>query len=212
MNKYSTLIILLVAFATFLLASCSEDNLVVIDPDDSEQTEEDSLAQLAIDNALIDAYLVDKGVNEFSTTADGSRYYLLEEGNGTAPELNDIVSINFIGRYIDERVFDSNIESIADPEVIGKSNNDFSVWRFNYTIDGRQLGFTGQYSYLTLIPELKRGIGAALGLMDEGSSAMIVIPSTLALGPFGLDNSAGFAIPANSILLFEINLVQVRTN
>jgi hypothetical protein len=212
MKKISVYAMVVACGVVMMFASCSEDEIVLVDPEDTGQSPEDSLAQLIVDNALIDAYLLDNGVDEFSTTAAGSRYYLLQEGNGTVPELNDIVSINFIGRYLSDSVFDSSIESFADPEVIGKSNNDFSVWRFNYTVDGRQLGFTGQYSYLTLIPELKRGIGAALGLMDEGSKAMIILPSSQAFGPFGIDNNSGFAIPTDVVLLFEINLVQVRTN
>lgn len=196
-----------------LFASCSDDNLTIVDNTEPIQSPEDSLAQLVEDNLLIDAYLSENAVDEVFTTAAGARYYLLQEGQkGGKPELNDIVSINFIGKYLDGTIFDSNIESVADPEVIGKSNNDFSVWRFNYTVDGRQLGFTGQYGYLTLMPELKIGIGAALGLMDEGSKAMIILPSAIGLGPYGFDNNSGFAIPENTVLLFEISLVQVRNN
>lgn len=196
-----------------MFASCSDDNLTIVDDDEPIQSPEDSLAQLEEDYALIDAYLSENGVEEVFTTDAGSRYYLLQEGQkGEQPELNDIVSISFIGKYLDGTVFDSNIESVADPEVIGKDNGDFSVWRFNYTVDGRQLGFTGQYSYLTLMPELKRAIGAALGIMSQGSKVEIIMPSALGLGPFGFDNNAGFAIPVNTVLLFEISLVQVRTN
>ncbi|MEQ9299910.1 MAG: FKBP-type peptidyl-prolyl cis-trans isomerase [Cyclobacteriaceae bacterium] len=212
MKNYSTYAILLAMSVAVLIASCSDDNLTIVDSEIPFQSSEDSLAQLDDDNALIDAYLSENAVEEIFNTSNGSRYYLLQEGNGTVPELNDIVSINFIGRYLDGTVFDSNIESVADPDVIGKSNNNFDVWRFNYTVDGRQLGFSGQYSYLNLIPELKRGIGAALGLMDEGSSTVIILPSAQALGPFGFDNNDGFAIPVNTVLLFEIGLVQVRTN
>lgn len=212
MKKYSTYAIVLACWAALMFASCSDDNLTVVDTGDPVQSAEDSLAQLEDDNALIDAYLTENAKGEVFMTPAGSRYYLSEEGNGIVPELNDIVSINFIGRYLDGTVFDSNIESVADPDVIGKANGDFSVWRFNYTVDGRQLGFSGQYSYLTLMPELKRGIGAALGLMDEGSKAIIIMPSSQALGPFGIDDNSGFAIPENTVLLFEIGLVQVRTN
>lgn len=213
MKKYSTYAILLAIVTLLMVASCSEDNLVIVDPDEPEQSPEDSIAQLEEDIALINAYLADKGVEEVYTTSAGSRYYLLEPGNGIYPELNDIVSINFIGTYLDGTVFDSNIESVADPEVIGKDNNDFNVWRFNYTVDGRQLGFTGQYSYLTLIPEFKRAVGSALGIMDEGSKAVLLLPSSLALGPFGFESTGGgFVIPANTVLVFEIGLVQVRTN
>ncbi len=194
------------------LSSCSDSGLTIVDPDVPVQSSEDSLAQLAEDNALIDAFLAENQIEGVSTTSWGARYYLSEEGNGTFPELNDIVSISFIGRYLDGTVFDSNIESVANDNIIGKDNGDFTVWRFNYTENGQQLGFNGQYSYLTLMPQLKVGIGQALGLMDEGSKAVVILPSNLALGPFGFDNNSGFAIPENSVLLFEIHLVQVRTN
>lgn len=212
MKKYSGYTMLL-AISALLFFACSEDNLTIVDPDQPGQSPEDSLAQLEEDIALITAYLSEQGVEEVFQTNAGARYYLREPGNGTFPALNDIVSISFIGTYLDGTVFDSNIESVADPEVIGKSNSDFSVWRFNYTVDGRQLGFSGQYSYLTLMPELKVAIGQALGLMDEGAKAVILLPSALALGPFGFEASSGsFSIPPDTVLVFEISLVQVRTN
>jgi hypothetical protein len=212
MKKYSTHVLLWALVSVLLFSSCSDDNLTVVNPEEPGQSSEDSLAQANLDISLINAYLMEKGVEEFDTTAGGSRYYLLQEGNGTYPELNDIVSINFIGTFLDGTVFDSNIESVADPDVIGKNNNDFSVWRFNYTVDGRQLGFSGQYSYLTLIPELKRAIGTVLGIMDEGSKTVILMPSSQALGIFGFESSGGFSIPPDAVLVFEISLVQVRTN
>ncbi|MEM8893008.1 MAG: FKBP-type peptidyl-prolyl cis-trans isomerase [Bacteroidota bacterium] len=195
-----------------LISSCGDSGLTIVDQNVPIQSTEDSLAQLAEDNALIDAYIAENRIENVFATSSGVRYYLIEEGNGIFPELNDIVSISFIGYYLDGAVFDTNVESVSDDNILGKDNGDFSVWRFNYTIDGRQLGFNGQYSYLTLMPELKRGIGQAMGLMDEGSRAMVILPSNHALGPFGFDNNSGFAIPEHTVLLFEIRMVQVRTN
>gem|GEM_PF-2431887 len=212
MRRFVKIIVGLAIVVAVGLSSCSDSGLTIVDPDVPVQSSEDSLAQLAEDNALIDAFLAENQIEGVSTTSWGARYYLSEEGNGTFPELNDIVSISFIGRYLDGTVFDSNIESVANDNIIGKDNGDFTVWRFNYTENGQQLGFNGQYSYLTLMPQLKVGIGQALGLMDEGSKAVVILPSNLALGPFGFDNNSGFAIPENSVLLFEIHLVQVRTN
>lgn len=212
MRKISNLLLGSSLLLVLLISSCGDSGLTIVDQDAPVQTAEDSLAQLAEDNALIDAYIAENRLEDVFTTSSGVRYYLIEEGNGTFPELNDIVSVSFIGYYLDGTVFDTNIESVADNNIIGKDNGDFSVWRFNYTVDGRQLGFNGQYSYLTLMPELKRGMGAAMGLMDEGSRAMVILPSNHALGPFGFDNNSGFAIPEHTVLLFEFRMVQVRTN
>jgi FKBP-type peptidyl-prolyl cis-trans isomerase len=59
----------------------------------------------------------------------------------------------------------------------------------------------------TLTSNLIPGLSEAVQLMPEGSTWRIFIPSVLAYGPAGLPNR----IPPNMALVFDGNLVQVKT-
>lgn len=93
-----------------VLASC-------VDPakekaEEEEQEFQDSLEQATIDDELIETYLANNGLN--ATSGDyGIRYVVTEEGTGETPEVNDIVSVHYTGKSIDDEVFDTSIESFA---------------------------------------------------------------------------------------------------
>lgn len=59
----------------------------------------------------------------------------------------------------------------------------------------------------TLTSNLIPGLAEAVQLMPEGSTWRIFIPSMLAYGPAGLPNR----IPPNMALVFDVNLMQVKT-
>ena len=61
---------------------------------------------------------------------------------------------------------------------------------------------------ITTIPgNLIPGLADAIQLMPEGSTWRIFVPSVLGYGPSGLPN----VIPPNTALIFDINLMEVRT-
>jgi FKBP-type peptidyl-prolyl cis-trans isomerase len=59
----------------------------------------------------------------------------------------------------------------------------------------------------TLTINLIPGLNEAIQLMPEGSTWRIFIPSVLGYGPAGLPN----VIPPNTALVFDINLMEVRS-
>lgn len=196
------------------LASCSEEGLTFNDDDEDDQSIEDSIAQRQIDDELIDSYIAEKGYTNLDTTNLGVLYTVVDSGGGVAPQLNEIVTVFFIARFLNDSIIDTNIESLADSVGLGKNNVIFDPFTFNYTLDGRLASFNGQYSYLNLLPQLRIAIGSVLGDLREGGRAVIIMPSGTALGPFGFDNSqsSDFVIPPDEVLVFEIILVQVRSN
>jgi hypothetical protein len=73
----------------------------------------DSEEQLAIDIELIEAYLAEKGYTEYDTLDGDIRMVILDEGSGDPIEYNDIVSFHFIGRFLNDTIFDTTIKALA---------------------------------------------------------------------------------------------------
>ena len=142
-------------FSVATLMSCSDDDEI-----SPEQ-------QLEIDAEKINDYLESNNL-----TADihpsGLRYIIRQQGGGARPTINDNVTINYEGRFLDEEVFDSN-EEITFP--------------LRNLIPGWQIG----------VP-----------LLQVGGSITLFVPSGLAYGP-----SRRGSIPANSVLIFDIDLLEV---
>ncbi len=64
--------------------------------------------QLAIDTALIDAYLEENGIDAVIDPS-GLRYVIRNEGTGESPAISDRIQVNYEGRYLaDNLVFDAN--------------------------------------------------------------------------------------------------------
>ncbi len=98
---------------TFYLMSCGDDTVVTIDVD---KIRADSLEQSIEENLLIDDYLDMFDLHPDSIRIDsttGVRYAILSAGNGTVPNLNDIISMNYTGRFLSDTIFDTTIKSVA---------------------------------------------------------------------------------------------------
>lgn len=86
------------------------------DPIDPEE-------QLAIDIELIEEYLQSKNITEYDTLEGGERVYILSEGSGASLEYNDIVSYNYVGRMLNDTIFDTSIAQLAyDQDVISATS------------------------------------------------------------------------------------------
>jgi hypothetical protein len=205
--KYSKLVFGLLLMVT-VIASCSE--IEFADIDGPGLSTEDSIKQVAIDNGLIDNYILAKGLQDVRTNSLGARYVITQEGNGIFPDLNDILSVNFVAMFLNDSIIDSNVESIANSVPTVKDNFTYTPFVFNYTLSGGGINFIGQYAYLGLMPGMRRSIANTLSLMDEGSKALIILPSTQAIGVIGYSLTSGFDIPPNTVLVFEIELKRVR--
>lgn len=147
-----------------------------------------SQEQLATDITIIDQYLADNNITA-ETTASGLRYTITEAGNGHKPSVGDTVRVNYTGQLMDGQVFDTSREDVA------RENGIFSPQRPAYDPLKFPLGVRAVIS----------GWDEGIGYLDEGAKAKLYIPSTLAYGPRG----AGGAIGPNSILIFDVELVEI---
>ncbi len=148
-------------------------------PEDFQKSRaEDMEKQKDIDDKVIKDYLTENSISDKAQRSETGLYYIVtQEGNGGKPGMGDKVSVHYEGKLLDGTVFDG---SKSSPHSEGKPL-EFNVG-------------TGM-----VIPGWDEGI---MG-MKKGEKGTLVIPSGLAYGP---DGSPG-AIPPNSVLLFDVELV-----
>ena len=113
---------------------------------------------------------------KMTKTASGVYYQVLKPGAGSLPKSGQTVSVNYNGTLLSGKLFDSS-------DKAGKPI-DFPI---------------GQGA---VIPGWDEGIA----LLNKGSKAILLIPSSLTYGTRG----AGADIPADSPLRFEVELVDVK--
>lgn len=136
----------------------------------------------------IEEYAKEKGLNVQKT--DNGLYYVIEtEGTGDAVTPGTTMYVNYAGYLLNGTLFDTSWESIA------KANNVYNEGR-PYEPLPVNVGM-GQ-----VIPGWDEG----LLLLKKGSKAKFLIPSPLAYGEAG----AGAMIPANSILIFDVEVADVQ--
>lgn len=144
--------------------------------------------QLIMDNEILDNYLQENGI-ETMKTESGLRYVINEEGTGPQADSGQVVKVNYAGRILDGPYFDSSIESIARENAIFREGRDYSP--FSFTL--------GQGGVI-------KGWDEGIALLNEGSKATLYIPSSLGYGNRG----AGAVIKPNSILVFDVELVEIE--
>lgn len=115
-------------------------------------------------------------INGCEKTTSGLYYKIIKEGSGSKAANGQSVSVHYTGKLLDGTVFDSSY----------RRNEPIT-----FTLGQNQV-----------IPGWEEGIG----LLSQGASAKLVIPSGLAYGSSG----AGGVIPPNATLLFEIELVAIQ--
>ena len=152
-----------------------------------EISEQKAKEQLVTDIEKIDAYLSENNISA-QKTESGLRYVITKEGKGEKVQHGQKIKANYIGRLLNGAFFDSNIEQIA------KENGLYD--------ERRAYG-----PFQTAIGEgaVIKGWDEGFQLMNQGSEATLYIPSGLAYGP--RERSA--EIPANAILVFEIELLEI---
>ncbi|MDR1725556.1 MAG: FKBP-type peptidyl-prolyl cis-trans isomerase [Bacteroidales bacterium] len=144
----------------------------------------DSLEKL--EDAAIEKYLTDNGFDK--TKINGVYIKHIKEGSGEKPVENDNVKVHYAGRFLDGRLFDTSIDSVA------KAANKYQQGR-NY--EPLQFGI-GRHQMI-------EGFENGVKTMREGGKAIVVIPSALAYGRIQRGE-----IPPCSPLTFELELVKVE--
>lgn len=122
-------------------------------------------------------------------TASGLRYTITKASAKPKPLKGDTVLVNYIGKTLDGKIFDSSIESVAKSANLQQGGR---VYEPISVVVGQ-----GQ-----VIPGWDEG----LLLINEGAKASFIIPSELAYGAQG----AGQDIRPFSTLLFDLELVKVN--
>ncbi len=136
--------------------------------------------QAVTDDKLIQEYLKQKGVTNAQKTASGLYYVLHKQGTGPKAAAGQKVSVNYTGVNMSGEKFDSNVDSAFN-----------HVTPIEFPL--------GQRNVIA-------GWDEGIALMNKGATATLYIPSGLAYGA----QSRGPKIPANAILIFDVELVDIK--
>ncbi len=175
-NRLFALIALLVGSTT--LVSC-------IDPD---QTQEVILEK---DKEAIEAYIAANpfdAVKNYSEPEEGF-YMFWEIANeaGRSIERGDTATVDYVGKLLNDDVFDTSIEQVARDNGIFANGRTYQPLKFRPGFNFAIVGFE-----------------FAIGLMKEGEKATVIFPSRLGYG-----TQPNGPVPANAPLIFEIELLKV---
>lgn len=121
-------------------------------------------------------------------TPSGLKYIITQPSTGRKPVAGDTLLVNYTGRTLNGKVFDSSIQSVAQAGGLNQPGRNYEPIK---VVVGQ-----GQ-----VIPGWDEG----LLLLNQGSKATFIIPSTLAYGSQG----AGEDIGPFSTLVFDVELVKV---
>lgn len=132
------------------------------------------------DDKAIQDYLKAANITNFKKTESGLYYVIHTPGTGDNAKKGQTVSVNYTGKLLDGKVFDSNI----DP-------------KFNHVEPFNVPAGAGQ---------VIKGWDEALMLMNKGTKATVYIPSNLGYG----SRAMGTDIPANSILIFDMEILDIK--
>jgi len=136
-------------------------------------------SQVAISMPAADFMAANKGRSGVQTTASGLQYKVISEGDGPKVTPQDTVLANYEGKLVNDKTFDAS-EQHGGPQVFQAGRS---------------------------IP----GFSEALQLMKVGSKYRFWIPPALAYGeqPVPDPRTGEIAIPANSVLIFDVEVVSV---
>src|SRR5690606_16448911 len=138
--------------------------------------------------AVLDKYIADQKLKP-ETTASGLKYIITKASKKAKPVSGDTIWVNYTGRTIDGKVFDSSIEEEAKKAGLEQPGRTYEP-----------------ISFVLGEGQVVRGWDEGLALLNEGSQAKFLIPSDLAYGPRG----AGEDIKPFSSLIFDVELVKVK--
>jgi FKBP-type peptidyl-prolyl cis-trans isomerase FkpA len=141
----------------------------------------------ASENATIANYIKTNNIVAKSTPS-GLRYVVKKAGLKPKPLPGDTVYVNYTGRTLEGKVFDSSIEADAKAGGLDQPGRTYEPIHF-------AVGTS----------RVIQGWDEGLVLLNEGSKARFIVPSALAYGERG----AGPDIKPYSTLVFDLELVKV---
>lgn len=143
----------------------------------AQAAEKEALAQYVADNKI-------------KATPDEEGLYIIvnKKGNGQKVEIGRQIAINYTGRLLNGKVFDTSLETVAKENEIYDSRRPYEPLSYR----------VGEQSLI-------RGWEKGIINQPAGSKLTLIIPSALGYGPQDLG-----IIPANSSLIFDIEIVSVK--
>lgn len=157
-------------------------DLVSIKTTEEIKKEEEELNNKAAgdNDKQIQDFLKAANITNFKKTESGLYYVVHREGVGPKATKGQTVTVNYTGKLLDGKTFDSNI----DPKF-------GHVTPFDVTLgSGRVI----------------KGWEEAVALFNKGSQVTIYIPSQIGYGA----NGAGQDIPGNAPLIFDMEIVEIK--
>lgn len=133
--------------------------------------------QSAKEDGELQAYFKKNNIKDARKTASGLYYVLHKPGAGESPKEGQKVTVNYTGKDMNGKKFDSNVDSAFH-----------HVQPFQFSLGKHQV---------------IKGWDEGVALLKKGAEATFYIPSHLAYGQHG----AGGQIPPNATLVFDIELV-----
>jgi FKBP-type peptidyl-prolyl cis-trans isomerase len=125
------------------------------------------------------------------TTATGLKYVITKPSVKLKPMKGDTVLVNYAGRGLDDKVFDSSIETVAKSAGLQQPGRAYEPLKV-------VIGAVGEGAVIA-------GWDQGLQLLGEGSKATFVVPSNLAYGAQGNGD-----IKPYSTLVFDLEVVKVK--
>jgi FKBP-type peptidyl-prolyl cis-trans isomerase FkpA len=144
------------------------------------QMKEKAAQQMPVDDRMLQDYFAKNNIKA-QKTASGLYYTIQKPGSGPNVAKGQVASVRYTGKTLDGKVFDSNVDT---------------------TVTHNSQLLTVPVGAHNVIPGMDEG----LELLKKGSKATLYMPSPLAYGP----QSPSPAIPANSILIFDVEIVDVK--
>lgn len=126
-----------------------------------------------------------------SATASGLNYIITTPGDNVKPAPGDTVVANYVGKFLNGKVFDTSLQDVAVKSKIAQAGRPYQPMR---VVVGTHGGPGG------VIPGLDEG----LMLLSKGAKATFIIPSSLGYGEQG-----GGPIPPSSTLVFDIEVLAI---
>ena len=136
----------------------------------------------------LDDYLKNNNIKA-QKSPEGIYYTVQTQGTGPKPQPGQTVQVNYTGKLLNGQVFDTSIETVA------KANNVYNPQR-TY----------GPFEFPLGQGRVIQGWDKGIPLFNVGGKGTLYIPADLAYGERG----AGAMIPANSPLIFEIEVLGIK--
>ncbi len=124
------------------------------------------------------------------TVGESGVVLLITETNDTGrlPETRDTIRVDYTGYLLDGTVFDTSVKSVAEDEGMFNPNRPYEP-----------------FPVILGISRVIVGWQVALSRLREGEKATVLIPSF-----YGYGRDGNGPIPANTVLVFDMDVVSVR--